>query len=117
MLLSIHSTLVVFPKPGILVSTPVSVATSHAAAATQSWDTGTPTRGVAGGPGHGVVLLRHVLLPAVHHEGEHLVDVEPEVEPVAGLAAPPVPRARPTAGNMTSTPPLINLYLLSLASI
>ena len=81
MLLSIHSTLVVFPKPGIRVSTPVSVATSHAAAATQSWDTGTPTRGVAGAPGHGVVLQRHVLLPAVHHEGQHLVDVQPQVVP------------------------------------
>ena len=80
MLLSIHSTLVVFPKPGIRVSTPVSVATSHAAA-TQSWDTDTPTRGVAGAPGHGVVLQRHVLLPAVHHEGQHLVDVQPQVVP------------------------------------
>ena len=42
-----------------------------------------------------IILKSYILRPAVHHEGEHLIDVEPEVVPVTGLAAPPVPSAAP----------------------
>ena len=45
---------------------------------------------VTGGVSRGVVDQGHVLRPALDLEGDHLVDVEPEVVPVARLGAPPV---------------------------
>ena len=55
-----------------------------------------------------IILKSNILRPAVHHEGEHLIDVEPEVVPVTGLAAPPVACAGP--GDNSD---MINLSLLS----
>ena len=85
MLLSIHSTeRLVFPKPGILVSTPGA----------SLWMRKFEERNLEGhrpgGAGGGVVLEGHIVRPTLDLGLQHLVDVEPEVVPVTALGAPPV---------------------------